>query len=598
MSNEAAASGGRGGALVSNASFLKSLSMKFLVASVLSMFALYSASLINAAFVGRYLGETGLAAISLVNPVSLLYYTVGAVIGIGGSLAASRTLGSGNYQEYRRIFTCSAELMLLAAAVMSLLGLALLDPLSSLLSGGGAERELVRSYLGFYLPGGACTLLAYIPLYFLKVDGRPKLSSALFFIAAILNVALTWLFVGPVCRLGIGGVSLAISISMGAAAALGFFVLGSGQSELRFVRGAMRREDVGTIAAAGIPNGLSNLLEAARILLINALLLRLALPYLLTSFTVVRSITDLLGSLMTGLSSALLPLFGVFYGERDYVHVRGIYRNAVRIGTMLFIPLTVLAMLLSGPESAIFGVTGGAALAEDRWALPLACLGTLPAYYNVLLSGYFAALKKNRLADLLIALRLFLCLLLITPALSRLLGSRGVWLSLSLAEYLTLAAFFVIRAVLRRRNRMLDRFLLDTSLEGGVDISFSVRSRVGDIVQASAQISDFCEENGISPKKSMLVSLAVEEILTVIITKCMDGDESRFIDIRVRRMDDEVMMRIRNTGRIFDPVRYYEDNKNDEAMADELLGLKMIITAAQLIEFRTTFGVNNLLVTF
>ena len=572
--------------------------MKFLVTSVLSMFALYSASLINAALVGRFLGEAGLAAISLVNPVSLIYYTVGAVIGIGGSLAASRTLGSGNYREYRRLFTCSAALMLLAAAAMSLLGFVLLNPLAALLSGGSVDTELVRSYLRFYLPGGACTLMAYIPLYFLKVDGRPKLSSALFFLAAGLDVGLTWLFVGPACRMGIGGVSLAISLSMGAAAALGFFLLCSGKSELRFARGGLSRKYISAIASAGIPNGLSNLLEAARILLLNAVLLRLAMPYLLTSFTVVRSITDLLGSLMTGLSSALLPLFGVFYGERDYVHVRGIFRNAVRVGTLLFIPLTLLAMLLSGPESAIFGVTGGAALAENRWALPLACLGTIPAYYNVLLSGYFSALKKNKLADLIIALRLFVCLFLLTPALSRLWGSRGVWLSLSLAECLTLAAFLLIRAVLRRKNPALDRFLLDTSLEGGVDISFSVRSRVEEIVEASTQISGFCEENGISPKKSMLVSLAVEELLTVIITKCMDGVEDRFIDIRVRRMDDEVMMRIRNTGHIFDPVQYYEENKGNADMANELLGLKMIITAARLIEFRTTFGVNNLLVTF
>ena len=50
---------------------------------MLSMFALFSASLVNAALVGWFLGESGLAAISLVNPVSLIYYTVGAVIGIG-----------------------------------------------------------------------------------------------------------------------------------------------------------------------------------------------------------------------------------------------------------------------------------------------------------------------------------------------------------------------------------------------------------------------------------------------------------------------------------------------------------------------------------
>lgn len=59
-----------------------------------------------------------------------------------------------------------------------------------------------------------------------------------------------------------------------------------------------------------------------------------------------------------------------------------------------------------------------------------------------------------------------------------------------------------------------------------------------------------------------------------------------------------VLLRIRNTGRIFDPVRFYEENKDREDMADSVLGIKMIAGTAKQIEFHDTFGTNNLLIRF
>jgi anti-sigma regulatory factor (Ser/Thr protein kinase) len=56
-------------------------------------------------------------------------------------------------------------------------------------------------------------------------------------------------------------------------------------------------------------------------------------------------------------------------------------------------------------------------------------------------------------------------------------------------------------------------------------------------------------------------------------------------------------MRIRNLGKYFNPVAYYYENKDTEAGQERAMGIAMILKMAQKIEYRETFGVNNLLIT-
>ena len=70
------------------------------------------------------------------------------------------------------------------------------------------------------------------------------------------------------------------------------------------------------------------------------------------------------------------------------------------------------------------------------------------------------------------------------------------------------------------------------------------------------------------------------------------------MDIRIFVSEGDVYLRFRWAGRIFDPLRWYEDNRSDPEMAESTLGVKPIAGQAKDISFRETFGTNNLLVRF
>jgi len=583
-----------------NDSNIGKVARRFVVSSVVSMVFLYATSLIDTLIVGIFLGENGLAAMSLVSPVYLIYYTVGATIAIGANAVASRTVGRGNMDEYRKVFTGASILIAAFVTVMTAAGYLFIDELVMLLSGAeaSASAELVKQYLVYYIPGGGFTLLAYIPVYFLRTEGKPDVSSRLFTLSAVMNICLSWLFMSPLCSMGIGGASLATTISYFIVAVIGFVYLFKNSKELRFARHSLEKKRVREIFVAGVPNGLSNLLESAQILMINRLLIGIGAASLLPCYTIVRNIMGVQNSVIVGISSALLPLIGVFFGEHDHVNTRSVMRLSARAGTAVIAVLVLIVCLLVKPLFALFGVTDAAIIAEGCWALPLACVGLIAAFLNSLYISYLTAINKELFATVLVVLRTFVMLALFAVPLAFIMGSKGVWLSFSAAEVAALLTYIVIREIIRRKNSNIDSFLLDTGLEREGDISFSVRNDVEDIVAASKSCSDYCEEHDIDMKRCMRVCLAIEELLTFLIGNCFGGDQEKYVDVRACKIGEEVMLRFRYVGEVFDPVTFYEDNSSNDEMSEELLGLKMIFKSAAFVNFRQTLGANNLIIMF
>ncbi len=589
-------------ALSKNDFFIKNLSGKFIFSSVISVLFVYAGSLIDTLLVGLYLKEMGLSAMSLLSPVYLIFYTVGATIGIGGSVLAGRVLGKGDTDEYRRLFTCATQVLAVACVLMTALGLVFLDPIAKWLCGDIADERvtLVKDYLRVYIPGGGATLLSYVPLYFLKVDGRPKLSSRLFTLSALVNVVFSWLLMSPLVNMGIAGAGLATSVSMVLVTILGFICLLKGKTtELRFVKKSFSFGRLRQIAVSGIPNGLTNLLNSARILLVNMLLIGIGASAFLSCFTVMRNVFDVLNSVIIGISSAIVPIVAVFFGERDFDGTRSVMKLAKKVGIFVMLPLVLLVSVLPDLIFGLFGVTDAALIAEGRWALPLSCFGLVAAYLNALFIGHLTSIKREGFATLLVGLRLFGFLAMFAVPLAFGIGSKGIWLSFSLSEICTLAVFAAVRGVLRKKKPYLDSYLQDRRKEPQKSISFSVRNKTEDITFATEQIAIFCEDNDIDMKRTMRVSLALEEILVFLNSYCFEeGSDKTFTDVRVCKLENEVLVRFRYIGKIYDLVSIYRENQNNEEMEDALLGLKLIAKSADSFYYRQTLGVNTLTVIF
>lgn len=547
----------RAGELRRNDFFLSRVYGKYLAASVLSMLATSVSGMIDTVLSGQFLGEDGLAAMSLAGSMGLVYFTVGAVIGMGGSIAGNLAIGRADYKRYRELFTLTVLAAAAASLVMTALGLAFLDELVAALGGEGRVGEYTRDYLYWYILGGACTLFIYVPINFCKMDGLPRAASFLFILSSGLNVAFTWLFMSPVCGLGIAGAAAGTQLSMGISVAVGVYILAKRAKNTRFIslRGVRIWRSLGEILLSGSPNGCNNLFNALKLMFINSLILGLGQQAYLASFSLIKSVSDLVTGVVNGVAGALMPIVGVYFGERDWGSIHGVCRRAARTGGIITAAFALGAALLSGALCALFNITEPAAAEAARRGLACLAASFVFGFANLMCVGYFNTVRRPMLSNLILGLRTLVCL---APC-----------------------ALLLSRALLPER-----------------EISFSVENTVDAVVFASEKISGFCEDAGLDARRAMRVSLALEELLSVILRYCLHGGRRSYVDIRIFIAEGDVYLRFRWAGRIFDPLRWYEDNRSDPEMAESTLGVKLIAGQAKDISFRETFGTNNLLVRF
>ena len=312
----------------------------------------------------------------------------------------------------------------------------------------------------------------------------------------------------------------------------------------------------------------------------------------------VRSVSDLITGVVNGVAGALMPIVGVYFGERDWGSIHGVCRRAARTGGIITAAFAIGAALLSGLICGLFNITDPAALSAARRGLVYLAASFVFGFVNLMCVGYFNTVRRPMLSNLILGLRTLVCLAPCALLMSRALGIDGVWLALAAADALTTLIVLAAVAAIRRRNRNLDALLLDRSLLPESEISFSVENTVDAAVFASEKISGFCESAGLDARRAMRVSLALEELLSVILQYCLHGGRRSYVDIRIFAAGDGVYLRFRWAGRIFNPLRWYEDNKSDPEMAGSTLGVKLIAAQAREISFRETFGTNNLLVCF
>jgi Na+-driven multidrug efflux pump len=90
----------------------------------------------SAIIAGRLLEAGALPVMAMALPVQALFSMTGALLGVGGTALCARAIGNGRFDECHRIFTVVYLLTLLAAALLALVLLPLIDPLVRFLGAG------------------------------------------------------------------------------------------------------------------------------------------------------------------------------------------------------------------------------------------------------------------------------------------------------------------------------------------------------------------------------------------------------------------------------------------------------------------------------
>lgn len=551
---------------------------------------------------GKVLGSDALAAMSMVNPLFFLLTTIGTLFCVGASTMASICLGKEDRRTTNKLFTLATALVLISGSLIGVLGYVFLDPVVNLISGGSVLRPLVREYCRGLLPGSVCIMAVYLPLNFFRIQGRGNLGMIMFLIMAVLDIALD-LYFTLVLDMGMFGLAVATVLSAFIAVATLFPFLFIKGGVYRWVPVAKSRQLVNGMVIVGSPPSLNNLYSVVRTLVLNILILAVGGPLAVAGFAFVNSVNTLAQAIVSGIAQTVSPLVGVFFGEHDVPSIRKVFALAVRIGIISMAAFSLLISVFAKPICILFGLTSAA---QQGIAIPalVICSVSLPCVMvNQILCYYYMTTGRTRIANLLTVSRGLIFIILAAFALSRLFGIYGVWIGFSVSELITLAVGLIaVRRILRTQKELRGVLLLDhRDVDEGRFISFSVDTNTEAVMESSAKIADFCENCKLDPKRATTVSLAIEEILLLMLKHVFADKSDESIDVKIFVCDNRIVMRFRCAGRKFNPLEYYKTAMDKPAAAgeidiDESLGLKLISKMAKQVDYTTNLGLNNIVI--
>lgn len=570
--------------------FLRDTFNRFLVPTMLSVLGGTINVFFDSILVGQRMGYSGLAAISLCMPLSLLMYTLGALIGTGSAIAAARRIGAGQDDASQRIYNTANLSLLLLGLLLTFIGVFFIDVIVDLICKSPDLYDMVRQYSLILFYGCGFKLLLYIPFNFLRLDGRNKGVAFIMLLMTGMNIVLDWVFLF-VLDMGIGGAAWASVIATFAAFAIGYMLLFDKRSTFHLTAKLCTVRDFVTGLRLGSPAALNNLVSCLRVLALNFLLLHFGGTEYVAVFAVVNSISEFSLCIITGIPQTANQINGVFSAERNNNGIRILFHRQLKAGLFMCIVFGASIVLLAKPIGLAFGI-------DIPLYIPLLCFGlSLPvAMLNSIFTEYYNSSGRTQLSVAIIVGRLALFSIIFAALFLNF--SICVWLFYPLAEALTLAfcLFYILTRSDYSHLAAADRLLLldNTLEEKGYVVDFSITSSNADICQASEKITDFCVENQLSQKEAMRVSLAIEEILTVLAEKCYGSLEYKPIDIRAFALDGSYGIRVRCGGEpynIFDPENIKED-------PGSFMGITMIMKMAKRTMYQLTFGVNSMMVLF
>lgn len=415
-------------------------------------------NLFDGMFVGHGVGSNALAAINIVAPLFLVCTGVGLMFGIGASVIGGIRLAEDNVKAARIIMTqayIAGGIVFGAVIVTSLLWT---REVLYFLGCSPALESLARDYLLWLLPGLVFFYLQCAGMMLIRLDGSPKYAMSVQIVAAVINIVLDWVMVFPL-GWGIKGASIATSISciIAGLMVVCYFLFFSHKLKFYRLRLTMKSlrlsvRNVVYMTKIGLATFIAELAMGVMMVTGNFMFMRYLGEPGVAAFSVGCYLFPLVFSISNAVAQASQPIISYNYGAGSHRRVGEALRIALATACICGIAISA-GMWLGAPYlTAIF-------LSHEETAYTLASHG-LPLFgccaiffaLNVTFIGYYQSREQAWRSIFYMLLRGVVFMVPGFILLPELLGSTGLWLSIPLAEVLTLT---VIMALYARDRRLI-----------------------------------------------------------------------------------------------------------------------------------------------
>lgn len=429
------------------------LVIKLGIPTTISMLVTSVYNMADTFFIGKY-GTSASGAVGVVFGLMAIIQAFGFMYGQGSGSICSRALGAKDVSRASKFTSTGFFAALLTGGMMTVLGLAMIDPLMRLLGSTETILPYAKTYAFYILLAAPFMCSSCVLNNVLRFEGQAFFSMIGLASGGILNIFGDWLLMSHY-QMGIrgAGISTAVSQTISFFLLLSMFLTGktSGKLALKHVTKDLR--DLSLICKTGLPSLVRQGLTSISTMMLNdragvygdAAVAAMAIVNRICFFTFATAL---------GIGQGFQPVSAFNYGAKKYERVRKAFLFTFMAGELFLGSVALVGTQFTRPLVQFFRddpevVRIGAA------ALTAQFIGQLFMPLSVCANMLFQSVGRVGTATFMSMMRsglFFLPVLLIS---SHLFGLPGIQFSQATADVLTtLVAIPFVIAFLREMGRM------------------------------------------------------------------------------------------------------------------------------------------------
>ncbi len=399
----------------------------------------------------NFLGTDALSAVSIAGPFLAIALAIGTMIATGGCALVSGRMGEGQMEKARQNFSFFMLFSVAISTLFCVLGILFRRPILYAMGADEALYHLCEAYavpIFLLIPFAMVSIVLQI---FFVAAGRPGLGFGLSIAGGVTNIVLDYVLLA-VFPLGVAGAAYASAAGYFLQSVIGVvFFLVNRKGSLYFVRPKFDGRALGKACSNGMSEMVGMLAVTVTMIAMNVILMRLVGSDGVAAAAIILSAQTILSAGYAGYVQGIAPVVSYHFGAENLSELKRLTRAALKTVAGMSLLTFAIAFPLARPIALLFAensapVTEMAVRGTYIFAAAFLLMG-----FNLFASGFFTALNDGKTSAILSLFRTLISLILPLLILPRLWGVDGVWISMPVAEVLSiLLSVFCFR---RMRNK-------------------------------------------------------------------------------------------------------------------------------------------------
>ncbi len=297
-------------------------------------------------FVGRLVGETAFAGISIVYPLTQISLGLGSLVGVGTGSYLSILLGKNDKKTQGKLVGNANLISIIATVIMMAVGFLFLEPILRMLGAEGDVLNYAASYFRITLLGSIFWIIGLAYNMIVRAEGKMNTAAVMMGAGLIVNIISNYILMA-IFHLGVAGAAWGTNIGMFVYALL--FVIYCQRGKASFNTNVFSissdKEIIKEIISLGMPSLIMSIMGVIQGIIILRALNTYGTTLDITFYGAVFRIFNFSLTPIYGLMRALQPVAGINYGAEQYERSIKSFKIFSFAALVIMLPFWLVSMI-------------------------------------------------------------------------------------------------------------------------------------------------------------------------------------------------------------------------------------------------------------